>query len=232
VLDGIEPRSLSRALRHEHDRLRDHLEKDSGYNVIGRNCVSAIFETIDGTLAELAGSETPEAIRAESLRRLGGRVDPAMSLSFIPFVSSRHVRERYRTIDSFLVVSDREARLQEMRGRESDLWVYLRESNVLTSTIYERGHDDSLFLFFTEDAVATRPIYGAANLAVGLGASVAGLFWAPLDRGEVLVGGLRGALSSLPELFFVNIRKGSNDYVIAGSEREALAGDLAFPQTQ
>ena len=53
-------------------------------------------------------------------------------------------------------------------GREaSRLGVYLRESNVLTSTIYRRNPDDSVFLFFTDDAVPPRPVFGALQLRVG-----------------------------------------------------------------
>ena len=35
----------------------------------------------------------------------------------------------------------------------------------------------------------------------------------PFDRGETFVSGVRGAVFSLPELAFVNLRKGSFDYV-------------------
>jgi hypothetical protein len=52
---------------------------------------------------------------------------------------------------------------------------------------------------------------GAANLSVGIGAAVAGLATLPADRGHLLWAGLRGALFSLPELAFVNLRKGTYD---------------------
>jgi hypothetical protein len=42
---------------------------------------------------------------------------------------------------------------------------------------------------------------------------VAGLPLLPFDRGDTLVAGVRGAVFSLPELAFVNLRKGSFDYV-------------------
>jgi hypothetical protein len=128
-------------------------------------------------------------------------------------MSSRAVREQFDVRESFVVASDRSRKLEQMRLAENDLWVHLRESNVLTSTIYQRSRDDSLFLFFTEDVVATRPIYGALNLATAVGGSAAGLFALPFDRGELLMDGLRGVLVSLPELVFFNIRKGSNDYL-------------------
>jgi hypothetical protein len=182
--------------------------------------VSAIFETLDVGLAALAGASDPDAVRAESIRRLGGRVDPASSLAFVPFLSSRAVREELDVRDAFSLPSDRARRLAAMRRRENDLWVHLRESNVLTSTIYDGGREDSLFLFFTEDAVAMRPVYGVFNVLTGVGGGVAGLFSLPFDRGELLTDGLRGVLVSVPELFFGNIRKGSSDYLRAGPYEE------------
>jgi hypothetical protein len=69
-------------------------------------------------------------------------------------------------------------------------------------------------VFFTDDTVALRPLLGAANLVAAAGASVAGLVTMPLDHGARLRAGLRGALFSLPELAFVNIRKGSFTHVL------------------
>jgi hypothetical protein len=125
-------------------------------------------------------------------------------------------------VDSRLAVSEaaelpsyrleRVARLEAERGR---LGTWLREGNTLTSTIYRRNPDDSFFVFFTDDTVALRPLLGAANLVAAAGASVAGLVTMPLDHGARLRAGLRGALFSLPELAFVNIRKGSFTHVSA-----------------
>ncbi len=227
-ISGLDGERLRARLRAIHAEYRDGLESRARYNVISRNCVSALFESVDRALASLAGRDDPAAIRDESMRRLGAWVQPGRSLAFVPVLASRRVRAGYRNVEAFTVISDRQARLREMRSRESAWSVHLRESNVLSSTLYERSSQDSLFLFFTEDPVAVRPLYGLVNLATGLGGSVAGLLWAPFDRGDLLVDGLRGVAFSLPELFFVNIRKGSNDFVITGSEREALAGDAAF----
>ena len=65
------------------------------------------------------------------------------------------------------------------------------------------------FLFFTDDQVVPRPLFGAMNLLTGLGASAVGVAMLPVDGGETLWAGLRGALFSLPELVFHNIRKGT-----------------------
>ena len=96
-----------------------------------------------------------------------------------------------------------------MYDRENPLWVFLRESNTLSSTLYRRTHDDSAFLFFTDTAPAARPVFGALNVIAGLGMAAAGLAMLPIDGGELLTAGLKGAMFSLPELAFFNIRKGS-----------------------
>jgi hypothetical protein len=100
------------------------------------------------------------------------------------------------------------------------MWVFLRESNVVTSTLYRVQPQDSIFLFFTDDLVAPRPLFGAANLLTGLAASAVGLAMWPVDGGETLWAGLRGALFSLPELVFHNIRKGSFDPPVASTSAE------------
>ena len=66
---------------------------------------------------------------------------------------------------------------------------------------------------FTDDVVAPRPLFGAINVAAGLSAGAAGVALLPFDHGRLLVTGLRGAVFSLPELAFVNLRKGSFTYV-------------------
>jgi len=99
--------------------------------------------------------------------------------------------------------------LAKMRRDENPVWVFLRESNVVTSTLYRVQPRDSIFLFFTDDLVVPRPLFGAVNLVTGLAASGVGLTMLPVDGGETLWAGLRGVIFSLPELVFQNIRKGS-----------------------
>jgi len=114
-----------------------------------------------------------------------------------------------------------------MYRRENPLRVWLRECNVLTSTIYPRNTDDSFFLLFTDDVVAPRPLFGTVNLAAGLGAAAVGIPLLPFDGGQTLMAGLRGAVFSLPELAFVNLRKGSFDHVPRDIHGASNAGDLA-----
>lgn len=202
------------------------LERLYGYNLITRNCVSEIFREIDAAFAQaaiagnpaaegpLGPSSTPVApIRNQSSRRLGGHVTIAGAFNFIPAVSASAVTITYTVSDTVRTPSYRKWRLARMYQDENPLTVFLRESNTVTSTIYRRNPRDSFFLFFTDDTIAPRPLFGAANLLVGIGATAVGLLTLPVDRGGILLRGVRGALFSLPELFFQNIRKGSFEYV-------------------
>jgi hypothetical protein len=190
-------------------RLQAALERDYPYNLITRNCVSEIFRELDVALGRAAHSEDEVVIREESIRRLGGHVAMLGSLNFVPQISALVVEDTYTVAERLRFASYRERWLAEMRRDENAAWVFLRESNVVTSTLYRAQPRDSIFLFFTDDLVVSRPLFGAANLITGLAASAVGIAMLPVDGGETLWAGLRGALFSLPELVFQNIRKGS-----------------------
>lgn len=194
---------LARVRARERDYAA-RLRKLHRYGLITHNCATAIFDTVND---EFYGS----AERAQTA--LGGVVGDDTSLAFIPFVSADQVNARYRLLGRYTLPSYRQARLQEMREHESPLWLALSESNTLTAKTYRRGDRDSFFVFFTEDAVWLRPLFGAVNLVAGLGEAIWGLLTLPVDRGQTLVSGLKGTFMSLPELAFANIRKGSNDWV-------------------
>jgi hypothetical protein len=201
----------------EEARLGAALERDYPYNVVTRNCVSEIFREVDLALGRAARTESEAAIREESIRRLGGHVAMVGSLNFVPQMSALVVENTYAVAEQLRFASYRDRRLAEMRRDENPVWVFLRESNVVTSTVYRVQPRDSIFLLFTDDLVAPRPLFGAVNLVTGLAASAVGLPMLPVDRGETLWAGLRGVIFSLPELVFQNIRKGSFE---PGQQRE------------
>jgi hypothetical protein len=162
--------------------------------------VSEIFSEID---AAFPGGGV------EARARLGGRIAIDGSLNFIPVVSASAVASAYPVTERLELPSYRRWRKQEMADRSSPVAVFLRESNTITSRMYRRNADDSVFVFFTDDVVVARPFLGTVNLVTGLAATAVGLVTLPVDRGATLWAGLRGAVFSLPELFFQNIRKGS-----------------------
>ena len=215
----IAPALPDTTLRAELDAARaavaDHharLAELYGYNLITRNCVSEIFATIDAALADVAGA-AGDAGGGESRRRLGGVVRMQHTLNFIPVVSAGAVESSYAVVARQTRPSYRQRSLSALAADEAPWRVSLRESNTLTSTIYHANPRDSAFLFFTDDTVVLRPLLGAANLLVGLADGALGLVTWPADQGARLEAGLRGALFSLPELAFVNIRKGSMAWV-------------------
>jgi hypothetical protein len=171
------------------------------YDLVRRNCVTEMFRTVDAVL----GADASDA--------LGGRIAPDGGWHFIPGLATRAVRRTWRVVASDRTPSYRQARVAALAQAGNPLLVRLRESNTLTSTVYRRSGDDSTFLFFTDDAPLLRPVLGAVNLTVGVGASALGVVHAPVDRGTALQAGLLGVLWSLPELVFVNVRKGSFDHV-------------------
>jgi hypothetical protein len=205
---------LEPALAGHRDAERTYigrLRQEYGYNLLTRNCVSEIFDTIDSRFD-----------RSRSIARLGGYVDPHDGFNFVPSASFRAVTDSYRVIAQGEIPSYRTQRLDQMYAAENSLKVYLRESNTLTSTVYRKGESDSLFLFFTDDVVLPRPLYGAANILAGLGETLVGTLRAPIDGGRTLWSGARGIAFSLPELAFVNLRKGTLIYARTDQPRTAL----------
>ncbi|HXJ78318.1 MAG TPA: hypothetical protein VMS64_06500, partial [Candidatus Methylomirabilis sp.] len=219
-LPALTEDDLDAALRAAREREAAHaadLERLYGYNLLTRNCVTEIFRIIKAALARdvlardptLDGPALEAEVRGASVERLGGFVDPRGGLNFIPAASAVSVQSAYAVSAVEELPSYRKAHLTRMYGRENPVWVYVRESNTLTSTLYRRTPDDSAFLFFTDDAVAARPVLGVLNVVAGLGVAAAGLAMLPVDHGDLLKSGLKGVLFSLPELGFFNIRKGS-----------------------
>lgn len=190
------------------------------YDLLQRNCVTGIFAYINRILAQASPTKNgtgqfkaSDIARAESLQRLGGYVDPSHGLNFIPAISAAEVDACYRVTGKRKQPSYRARRLEEMKKHESSLLVFLRESNTLTSTIYQHPPHDSPFLFFTDDTLLLRPVFGLFNLLTGFGQTLLGLAALPVEGSNRLSLGVKGMLFSLPELAFVNLRKGSMEYI-------------------
>jgi len=147
------------------------------------------------------------------VRALGGRLEPGAELGFVPFVFFEQVTERLRTVRVEHVASHRRRELARLRAEDPGLARRLREATTLTSSIYTPRRRDGAFLLFTDDSVWARPVLGALNLGFALGRGALGVPTALFDRGARLRAGFSGVLFSVPELVFLNFRKGSFDYV-------------------
>ena len=190
------------AARIDLANFRDALSKRFGYGLIDRNCVTELIRSVNQSFQG-----------ANETAALGGHIDPDHSQSFVPFRFHELVKSRYRIkqIDRYPSYL-RRRREQLLAGGAAFQSVGTRvlETSPLTSQIYAaRMREDGVFLFFSDDQFMLRPLIGTMNLAYGAGASLVGAFSAPLDEGELAMGGLKGMVFSLPELAFWNIRKGT-----------------------
>ena len=174
-------------------KLRDELVRLYRYDLLTRNCVTELFRT----MASTGDGFAPPA---------PGGAD----LDFIPFVSAAVVAKRHPLATRSTLPSYRAYWLERLRKTDGLLATDLRESNTLTATLHHPDKRDDLFLFYTDDVVAARPLYGVVNTGIGIGASVAGLVASPFDSGNLLRRGLRSVVFSAPEIAFVNFRKGRN----------------------
>jgi hypothetical protein len=193
------------------------------YDLFEHNCVTELVHLVGGAVGD----------EAAFVAALGGELDPDAGLVFIPHVWRDRIREKLAVVAYQRIPSYRERALGELRRAEPTARVYLRESNTLTATTYGWRDRDTRFLFFTDDVFWPRPLYGALNLGWALADATLGIATAPFDRGRRVLRGAWGALYSMPELVFQNVRKGSFDAgtlppgVIGGPLRYEPDEDLA-----
>lgn len=176
----------------------DHLKRFYTFKLITKNCTSEIFDSLEFILNE-----------KEYETVLGKKIDPHSSLTFIPFIAYDSITEKWNIKEETMEFSHRKATLEKLYESNPKWQTYLKESNVFSSSIYRSNPDDHTFVFFTDDVVLLRPIYGIVNLGWGIGNFTVGIFTSPFDKGRRLQNGLQSAFFSLPELVFFNIRKGT-----------------------
>ncbi len=187
-------------------RLEDEIEvlerkrgERYGYNLFSRNCATELVRSLNSTFPD------PDSGRIA----LGGWLEADDGLLFVPFLFYERSVSAYSLEDEHFLPARRLRNLETLYDRESDLLVWLRESNTLTSTLYDSRIKDTPFLFFTDDSLLLRPLQGVLNVGYAALYGVAGIATLPLDGGKRLNQSVRGIFYSLPELAFGNIRKGS-----------------------
>ena len=187
------------ALKQELSDLQSRRDELYGYNLVWRNCATELIRSLNSAFQD------PESGRTA----LGGWLEPYNGLLFIPFLFYDQTFSAYSLQDEQFIQARRLRNLNRLYEQENDLWVWLRESNTLTSTIYESRSKDTPFLFFTDDSLFLRPVQGLFNVTYAALHGVAGVINIPFDGGTGLNQAVRGVFYSLPELAFGNIRKGS-----------------------
>jgi len=211
---NLSPQTLSRLLsqaRLNQDIYYDQLKQCYPYHLIINNCATELIRS----------ANAPFQNRERLTEALGGEISPDEDFAFIPFRLFDLVKGRFRVTEVEVLPGYRKRMLRRTAQNEPEnMSLYFRECNTLTSTLYNHVEGDTPFLFFTDDVIWIRPAYGALNGAYGLVAAALGIFTLPVDGGDLSLAGLKGALYSLPELFFFNIRKGSFNYVDAPGDSQ------------
>lgn len=181
-------------LKHYQQHVTQQMHALYNYSLFTRNCVTEIF----GTIAKANINDT-------YIKEIEQLVQNNL-IAFIPFGSFFSLSSGYQkqTLPSF-----RQQQLEKMYQQENNALVFFREFNTLSASDYKFNDQDSTFLFFTDNRVWTRPLFGSFNLLTAATMSIYGGFSAPFDSGAAFNDGLMGIIMSLPELAFFNIRKGS-----------------------
>jgi len=186
----------------------DKLQTQYPYQLLRSNCVTEIFRVLNQTVAGQSNKSDSFVEPEASKLALGGFIDNEM-LNIIPFVAFDQVADHYRLDSSYRLPPYREQRIEQQHQSETNILVDLTESNTLTSSLYQWHGKDAAFLFFTQDSIWSRPLFGSLNLVFAAGQALYGALILPWDWGENLQKSLKGMIVSVPELFFFNIRKGS-----------------------
>ncbi len=186
-------------LREMRDVLAEEIGERWRYDLVARNCATELLGQLFAAVPELASGGDP--------------------LAFVPALAPRSLRDTDPRTGRRRIAPLRERRIAARARRDGALLVALRESTTWTSELYRRwsATGDSEFLFFTQERPLLRPLLGAANLSYALASGTIGVARAPVDSGALLLSSMRGAIFALPELVFVNIRKGSYVHIPAGT---------------
>ncbi len=178
-------------LQMELNRMEKGVKNQLDYNLLVENCSTKLHQKLRNALR---------------WQERGGNFKPREELGFIPYMLHQAVIRRFPEGKKRVIMSRRLREVAKMEGLPGTL---LRESNVLTSTLYAWRPQDSSFLMFTDNTFWLRPLYGVINTLYSACYGIYGLAVFPFDRGTRLKAGGLGVLYSLPEMMFVNIRKGS-----------------------
>lgn len=203
-LEGLQPPresllATAGLLEGELEEQRERSEELYGYNLFRRNCATELIRSLNGSFADSKSGR----------KALGGWLEADEGLVFIPFLFYEQAVASFSLQDKEFLQARRLRNLETLYDQESDLLVWLRESNTLSSTLYKPRSKDTPFLFFTDDSLLLRPILGVLNVGYAVVYGVAGAVAFPFDGGVRFQQAYRGVFYSLPELGFGNIRKGS-----------------------
>lgn len=184
---------------------RDRLKDEYGYSLVSQNCVTQLLLTVYRAFKD----------KKEVEDVLGRYIEPYSGLMFVPSFFDLEIFSSFNVSQRIELPSLRSRVMKkEYQSVDTPFLVYLRESNTLTSSLYSKYGEEKGFLLFSDDIFWLRPFYGALNLGYSAIYTGAGIFKLPFDSGDMVLEGLTGFTFSVPEIFFINIRKGSFSVIV------------------
>lgn len=177
------------------------VQKIYSYHLIFKNCTGELFRYQNHFFPDqnILGEPIGERIAHEP-----------RYLNFIPAVAAMRLESHPLTRRKKIYLSFRNLYLNAKLQNKKDTW---KDQLPSLSPIYKPNPFDHSFLFFTDDKLYSRPLYGLSNLVWGIGYTATGILWIPLDYGQTVSKGSESIFYSLPELIFFNIRKGHFPYI-------------------
>ncbi|WP_244288322.1 hypothetical protein [Leptospira congkakensis] len=173
------------------------------YHLTFQNCTSELFRYMNEMFPDgKVGNET-------IWNPLSSKT---VSFNFVPAVAAKKLESNSGTKQTKVFLSYRNLKRNKLTSFTEK---HFKERFVPTSKIYKPNPIDHPFLFFTEESIWNRPIFGLANTIYGVGYTGMGILTAPIDKGQNFSKGTESVFYSLPELVFFNIRKGHFPFIAA-----------------
>lgn len=192
--------------RQNYRIYRAYLQKLYRFDLFHKNCTTELFRVIKQKQSQLFAS-------------INGRT----GLTFIPFVAARQVQIAYPSAVGREILSFKRLFSKKLTEKENSTLVFWRENFLPTSSLYNHDRPFPGYVFFTDETIWLRPLFGVVNLTSGLSKTLYELPFTPIQGSSDFQTGLKAMLFSFPELVFFNIRKGYF-YHIPKSQEEELRG--------
>ncbi|TGK47705.1 hypothetical protein EHQ16_02200 [Leptospira kanakyensis] len=187
----------------DYESYTEGIRKLYSYHLTHQNCTSELFRYMNEMFPD--GKIGNEVIWNPLSTKI-------ISLNFVPAVAALKLESNAGTKQTKVFFSYRNLKRNNLKNFTEK---HLKERFVPTSKIYKPNPLDPPFLFFTEETIWNRPIFGLANTIYGVGYTGIGILTAPFDKGQKFSKGTESVFYSLPELAFFNIRKGHFPFIAA-----------------
>ncbi len=205
ILEKKQIEILINMIEKKENYYKNQIKEIFHYHLITENCVTKLFDFL---------SKNSNLIY---LRELENSFTDTLKGKFIPWVSYfyfKNILIKYQiSFKEYRFYSFRNELIEELRNQNLNS---LKEITTISSEFYHYHPNDSFFIFFTENQIYLRPIFGMLNFIGSISYVWFDFIKQPYDffirKNEFFQSTkieLRGVFFSFTEIFFVSIRKGT-----------------------